>query len=105
MSVIFVYVTCATQEEAGTISRALLEKQMIACANVMVPHQSLYRWEGEIKEAQETVMILKTYESLFHELKREICALHSYSCPCVVALPVKAGHEPFLEWIGAQLHQ
>ena len=103
MSVIFVYVTCADQDEAKTIAGELIERKLAACANIMQPHTAVYKWDGQIQTGAETAMILKTEESRFQELKEAVCAIHSYECPCIVALPVKAGHDPFMEWIGAQL--
>lgn len=102
MSNIVIYVTCAGKEEAETISRALLEERLIACANIMAEHSSLYRWEGKFENSVEVAMILKTRESLFEQVRQKICALHSYDCPCIVALPITQGHEPFLQWIGEE---
>jgi len=103
MSVVLIYVTCATQEEAKVIANALIERRLVACANIFPPHQSIYRWEDKVENSEETAMLLKTCESYFHQVKRTICAMHSYECPCIVMLPVKSGHDPFLEWVSAQL--
>ena len=99
MSTILIYMTCTGKEEAEKIGKALLEERLIACANIMAAHSSLYRWEGKLENNMEIAMILKTQESLFEQVRQKICDLHSYDCPCIVALPIIQGHEPFLQWI------
>lgn len=103
MDVIWVYVTCASQDEARKIAGALVERKLIACANIMAPHTAVYRWDGQVQTGPETAMVLKTGTDRFEAVKKEICALHSYDCPCILALPVSAGHEPFLQWIAAEI--
>jgi periplasmic divalent cation tolerance protein len=61
---------------------------------------SIYRWQGAIEEANETVLLLKTTSDLVDRVTRRIVELHSYECPCVVALPIESGHPPYLQWIG-----
>jgi periplasmic divalent cation tolerance protein len=99
MNNILIYMTCADKEEAEKIANALLEKRLIACANIMAPHISLYRWEGKLENNAEVAVILKTQEALFEQVRQKICDLHSYDCPCIVALPISQGHDPFLQWI------
>lgn len=97
--VIFVYVTCGSGGEAQKIASVLVEKRLVACANIMPAHKAVYRWNEGIETADETAMILKTTGARFGALRAEILSLHSYECPCIVALPVSQGHEPFLRWI------
>ena len=102
MSVILVYTTAPDEKAAKEISGALLEKRLIACANISQPHVSLYRWQGKIEEGREVAMILKTREELFDRVKEEILKLHSYECPCIVQIPVEGGHAAFLDWIKSE---
>ena len=102
MSSLFVYVTCKDDNEARHIAGHLLQEKLIACANIMAPHQSIYEWDRKIEDGTETAMILKTTSENFDNLKEAVCKLHSYDCPCIVALPIEKGHEPFLQWIEAQ---
>lgn len=97
--ILFIYVTCADREEAQKISTALVEGRLVACANVMVPHQSIYWWEGKVQSGEEVAVILKTCAELFDKVEAVIQELHSYDCPCIVALPVEKGYAPFLNWI------
>lgn len=101
MSVLFIYVTCTDASEAQKIASSVVTERLAACANIMAPHQSVYWWEGKLQNAQEVAVILKTREDLFDRLKNRIVELHSYDTPCIVALPIERGHEPYLSWIAA----
>ena len=99
MSVAFVYVTAGSPEEARAIARAVVGDRLAACANVLPGVTSLYWWEGRLEEAGETALILKTKVELIEALTARIKAIHSYECPCIVALPVAGGNPAFLDWI------
>ena len=98
----FVYITSASLEEAQKISRSLVQKKLAACTNVLNGMLSFYEWEGRLEEGQECILIAKSRPELFDKLKAEVLALHSYSCPCIVMLPLVDGHLGFIEWIHAQ---
>ena len=100
--VLFVYITCADNDEAKKIARALVEERLAACTNIMAGHESIYHWQGKIETAREVAVILKTRANLFEALKDRVLALHSYECPCVVAMPIEKGHQAFLEWIESE---
>ena len=102
METCLVYITAPNAEEAVAIGRDLVEREFAACANVHSPIVSIYRWEGAIQEDSEVVLIAKTRRDLVDELSARVADIHSYDCPCVVALPIEGGHAPFLEWIGAE---
>lgn len=97
------YVTCADTAEAERIAAALLEAGHIACANILPPIRSLYRWQGQTCNEQETAMLLKTRYDCIHAVSAQIQQLHSYDTPCIVTLPLTHGHPPFLAWIDAAL--
>jgi periplasmic divalent cation tolerance protein len=103
MTVIFVYVTTASREEALLIGRTLVGERLAACANVIDGMRSIYRWNDEIRDEGETVLILKSLATALPALTARIKALHSYECPCVAALPVTGGNDAFMEWIAAQV--
>jgi periplasmic divalent cation tolerance protein len=103
MTVIFVYVTTASREEALLIGRTLVGERLAACANVIDGMRSIYRWNDEIRDEGETVLILKSLAMALPALTARIKALHSYECPCVAALPVTGGNDAFMEWIAAQV--
>jgi periplasmic divalent cation tolerance protein len=103
MSAIFVYVTTANRDEALRIGRTLVGERLAACANVIDGMRSIYRWNDEIRDEGETVLILKSLAGALQALTERVKALHSYECPCVAALAVAGGNAAFLEWIAAQV--
>ena len=98
-----VYITVGTPEEAHRIAAALVEARIAACANLIEGMKSVYRWEGEICKDEETILIAKTTTDQVDRLKAVVCSLHSYECPCIVCLPVSGGHDPFLQWVAAEV--
>jgi periplasmic divalent cation tolerance protein len=94
---IFMYVTLNTAEEARTIGRTLLERGLANCVNVF-PITCIYRWEGEITEEPETVLIVKTREDAYDEVAGVIKAAISYT-NCVAQLPVTRNTPEFLAWL------
>jgi len=98
----FVYVTCSTEEEAAKLGATLVKERLAACVNILGPIRSIYEWKGELRDEREVAMIAKTAQPLVEELTARVREMHSYDCPCVVALPIAAGNPAFLDWIGAQ---
>lgn len=95
----WLYVTCATADEAETLARTLVGERFVACANVLGAMQSFYWWNGEVQSGNEVALVLKTRQSLVDAATQRIKALHSYDCPCVVALDITGGNADFLKWI------
>jgi periplasmic divalent cation tolerance protein len=95
----WVYVTTGDREEAVTIGREVVGARLAACANILDGMRSIYWWEREIEEDDEVVLILKTRESLVGRLVERVKSLHSYECPCVVALPIVDGNPDYLQWL------
>jgi len=93
------YVTCADEEEAIKIGSTLVDERLAACANVLGRMSSIFRWEDKVQRATEVALILKTRSELVDQVTARVKALHSYTVPCVVALPIGAGNRDFLEWI------
>lgn len=102
MTACFCYMTAGSREEALRIGRALVEERLAACANLIEGMTSIYRWEGAIQEDAEVVLIAKTRPDLVTRLTERVKALHSYDCPCVIALPVDGGNQAFIDWIAAE---
>lgn len=99
MSERLVYMTAGSLDEAEQIGRTLVSERLAACVNLLPAMQSIYRWEGEVRQEAEVVVIAKTRVDLVARLTERVVELHSYECPCVVALPVQGGNPAFLEWI------
>ncbi len=96
---VFVYITASSEDEAAAIGRALVSERLVACVNILPNMRSIYRWQGEIADSQEVVLIAKSRAEAFEEIEARVKAMHSYSCPCIVALPIQAGAMGFLQWI------
>jgi periplasmic divalent cation tolerance protein len=99
MNVSLVYITAGSKEEAKKIGMALVSNRLVACVNIIDGVESLYWWEGALQDEQEAVLIAKTKETLVGEVVEKVKSLHSYSCPCVVSVPLTGENEAFLEWV------
>ena len=100
---VIVLSTCASSEEAGKLARALVEKRLAACVNVLPGVRSIYRWKDAIEEDEEILLVIKTSRALVEELRAEIERLHSYEVPEVIALPIVDGSERYLAWMTREL--
>ncbi len=96
---IIVLITAASQDEAGTISRALVEEHLAACVNIVPQVRSLFFWEGKTQEAGEALLICKSRKQLLDEVVKRVKILHSYSVPEIIALPIVAGSPEYLSWL------
>jgi len=95
-----VLVTCGTLKEARRIARAVVEKRLAACANLITsPVESCYRWRGKTEKAREFLMVIKTTEKRLEALEKEVKRLHSYEVPEFIALPIVAGSRDYLSWL------
>ncbi len=97
--VYWVYMTVGDQAEAERIGAALIDKRLAACVNIIPGMTSLYRWEGRVERGTECVVVAKTRAGQWTALEQAVKQLHSYDCPCIVALPIADGHLPFLQWV------
>ncbi|CAE6757069.1 MAG: divalent-cation tolerance protein CutA [Nitrospira sp.] len=98
-SAIIVLVTTSTQEEAEKIGRMLIEAKLAACTNIVSGIRSIFRWDNNISVENECLMLIKTTQKRFAELESAVRQQHSYSVPEIVALPVVAGSESYLNWV------
>jgi len=103
MAVNFVYMTAGSKAEAQKIGKALVERRLAACVNILDNMQSIYRWENKIQQDAEVVLIAKTTDSLVPALIDQVKSMHSYDCPCIVSLPILSGYPPFMDWVHAQV--
>lgn len=94
---IAVYAVFKNEKEAKEISKKLIKKKLIACANLF-PIKSLYRWKGKLNEEQECAALLKTAGKNFDLIKKEIERTHSYEIPCIEKINVKA-NKKYEDWV------
>ena len=95
-------VVLSTAPDAGQaerLARRLVEERLAACVSQVPGMKSLYHWEGEVEEANEVLLIVKTHASRAPELTRRLRELHPYDVPEILVLPVAAGLPGYLEWI------
>ncbi|MCU1336939.1 MAG: CutA1 divalent ion tolerance protein [Bryobacterales bacterium] len=100
---IVVLSTCDSEEQAGRIARALVEQQLAACVNILPGARSIYRWKGEIEDAAEWLLIIKSRRDLMDKLRVAIGKIHTYEVPELLALQVVDGSESYLEWLDREL--
>lgn len=94
-----VYVTAASEEEARRIGRAVVERRLAACANVVPAIRSYYWWEGRLVEDQESLLLLKTTPSAVSALMEAVRRLHSYQVPAISVVPLSALNPAYLAWM------
>jgi len=100
---ILVLTTVGSKDEARKIGRALVERRLAACVNLVPQVRSIYRWKGQIEEAEEWLLILKTTRAAFERVREAILELHSYDVPECVSVAVDDGSEEYLSWIGQSM--
>lgn len=93
------YMTFPSKAEAVAAGRALAEERLIACANIHEGVTSLYRWEGAVRQEEETVLTAKTSRAKLEGAMAAAKRLHSYRTPCIIAYPIAEGFPPYLQWI------
>lgn len=98
-----VLTTLGSLDDARTLVRALVDERLIACGTLLPGARSIYRWDGEVKEEMEVVVLLKTEVSKWEALTAAIRRLHPYRVPELLALPVDRGLEPYLAWLGSEV--
>ena len=102
MSVIVVFSTFPGEDKAAEIARTLVSEGHAACVNLVPPVRSIYRWQGELCDERETLAVIKTTRERFEALRQRLVALHPYEVPEVIAVPVEAGHAPYLAWVAGE---
>jgi periplasmic divalent cation tolerance protein len=99
---VLVYATFPDGAVAERIATSLVERRLIACANIFPPMTSIYVWAGKLNRDAEVAAIIKTRRSLATEVTNAIRAGHPYTNPAIVVLAIDGGSAPFLAWLGEQ---
>lgn len=97
--ILLVYTLCASKKEAEKIARECVNERLAACANVLAPSNSFFRWNGKLVKRTEYPIVLKTTGRRYSALEKKIRSLHSYELPCVVAFELKRGSKDYLKWV------
>lgn len=101
---VVVLMTCGSAKEARRIAKAVVERRLAACVNILDARvHSIYRWKGRVESAREFLLVMKTSRRRFAVLQKKIQELHSYDVPEIIALPIVAGAPGYLRWIADAL--
>ena len=98
-----VFCTCGSPDEASRIANALVEERLAACVNIVPPIRSIYRWQGAVEQAAETLLLIKTTAERFPALRDRIQGLHSYEVPEIIAVPIYDGSAAYLSWLSGEV--
>jgi periplasmic divalent cation tolerance protein len=99
---VFVYTTYASIVEAERAGRALVERRLAACVNILPGMVSLYRWQGAIERGEEAVMIIKTRASLSAAVRAAVKEMHAYTTPAILVIPLEDVDPDYHAWIEAE---
>jgi periplasmic divalent cation tolerance protein len=99
---VLVYTTWPSAPEAEAAGRALVERRLAACVNILPSMISHYRWEGKIERAEEAVMIVKTRASLVDSVSDAVKELHPYDVPAILVMPLESVEKTYLGWLLAE---
>ena len=100
---LIVYCTCPDKAVAETIAKMLVDQRLAACVNILPQMQSIYRWQGQIENDDEILLLIKSDVAHFESLREAILAQHPYDLPEIIGVPVAAGHPEYLTWITNEL--
>lgn len=89
-------------ELAKSLARALVERRLAACVNIMPAVQSVYQWQGAIEHAAEVTLMIKSTQARYDDVEAAIKQAHPYDVPEIIAIPIAAGLPAYLNWIAAE---
>lgn len=98
-SVRLVLTTVGSLDDGKEMARSLVERRLAACVNFVPNLTSIYRWQGEVEEANEVLLLIKTIENQLSALEAAIRELHSYDVPEFLVLSIESGSRPYLSWL------
>ena len=101
-SLVAVMITASGMDEAKNIAKTLIGKKLAACVNILPSVLSIYEWNGKAEEDQETLMIVKSKESLLREMTDEVKRIHSYDVPETIAMKIIGGSDAYMNWVKEQ---
>jgi periplasmic divalent cation tolerance protein len=95
--------TTASRDEAHEIARALVDRKLVACVNILGPFDSIYRWKGTVESSQEYLLMIKTQADHFESVREAVRSLNSYDTPEVIQLPIQNGLPAYLQWVSESI--
>ena len=98
-SLLLTLCTAPDRETALSLAEHLVKRGLAACVNISTPITSVYRWQGKVESADETLLLIKTTQQQYSALEAAILALHPYELPEIIAVPVAQGLPGYLDWV------
>jgi periplasmic divalent cation tolerance protein len=95
--------TVGSREEADRMATTLVDRRLAGCVQILGPIRSVYRWQGEIEHSEEWLCQIKTTREQYEAVEAAIRELHSYDCPEIIATPIVAGSEAYLQWLAENI--
>ena len=95
--------TASSREDAERIGEGVVNAKLAACAQVVGPIDSVYRWKGAVERETEWLCLIKTTEAAYREVERAVLEMHPYETPEVVAVPIVTGSAAYLAWLREQV--
>lgn len=97
-----VYITCKDEKEAKKIAEHLLLQKLISCANI-TKINSMYWWQGDIKDEKEALLLCKSFDKKYKQLEKEVKEIHSYEVPAVMEIPIESISKEYEKWSEKEL--
>ncbi|XP_054140337.1 protein CutA homolog [Melozone crissalis] len=94
-----VFVTCLNEHIARDIARAIMDRRLAACVNILPKSSALYFWKGELEESTEILLLVKTRTSKIGELSNYVRSIHPFEIPEIISLPIEQGNPAYLRWM------
>ncbi len=94
--------TCDNREVLERLGRGLVEKRLVACAQLMGPVQSVYRWKGQVEESREWLLLMKSKGSLTERVEMGIRQEHPYEVPEIIVTDIVGGLAQYLDWVAEE---
>ena len=98
-----VVTTTEKKEDAEKIAKAIAEKRLAGCIQIIGPITSTYWWKGNVETAEEWLLFIKSKKNFYEELEKAIKEIHPYETPEIIAMPIVAGSKDYLEWLENEL--
>ncbi|XP_066466981.1 protein CutA homolog [Tiliqua scincoides] len=96
-------VSCPNEQVAGDIARAIMEKKLAACVNILPKASTMYIWKGEIEEATEIILLVKTRTSKISQLSDYVRSMHPFEIPELISVSIDQGNPVYLRWMGENI--
>ena len=100
-----VLTTVAKPDEGERLANLIVESELAACVQILPPMSSIYRWEGKLEKASETLLLIKTTRAAYPALENLIKQKHPYQTPEIISLPVETGLKDYLDWLTASVRK